>query len=320
MENNKPIDLGKGISLIDGFDLGLSYRTGTYVIHEEELTLIETGPSPSVPYILQGLKELGYNPEDVRYIIVTHIHLDHAGGAGLLLQSCKNAKVVVHPRGFKHLANPSRLIAGARAVYGSEFDSLFDPIIPIPEEQLIVKNDGDQLKIGEKCKLQFLDTPGHASHHFSIYDPVRNGIFTGDTVGMQYEWLKELKINFHLPITSPNQFNPDTMLQSIERVRSINVDSIYYGHFSMTNHVNDALNQVVYWIEKFVKEGERLFKENDSQTVLASRLYELVQDYLLKRNVPEDHRIYPLLKQDMEICAMGILDYLNKHEKELTIY
>jgi glyoxylase-like metal-dependent hydrolase (beta-lactamase superfamily II) len=118
MKNTKPLDLGKQIHLIDGFDLGMPGRTGTYVIQEEQLTLIETGPSPSVPYVLQGLRDLGLSPEDVKYIIVTHIHLDHSGGAGLLLKDCPNATVVVHPRGARHLADPSRLIESARSVYG----------------------------------------------------------------------------------------------------------------------------------------------------------------------------------------------------------
>lgn len=139
---NKPIDLGHRIQLIDGYDLGIPGRTGTYVIQEEQLTIVETSASPSVPYILEGFKALGINPSDLKYIILTHIHLDHAGGAGLLLESCPHAKVIVHPKGARHLARPERLIQGARAVYGDKFDELFDPIIPIPEDKLITKADG----------------------------------------------------------------------------------------------------------------------------------------------------------------------------------
>src|SRR5699024_11501741 len=107
-------------------------RTGTYVINEEELTLVETGPSPSVKYIKKGLETLGFTLDQVKYIIVTHIHLDHAGGAGLLLRECPNAKVVVHPRGERHLIDTRKLAAGARAVYGDNFSDIYDPIISVP--------------------------------------------------------------------------------------------------------------------------------------------------------------------------------------------
>src|SRR5690625_2393642 len=189
MEVKKPFQIDARIHLIDGFDLGVPERTGTYVIAEEELTIVETGPSPSVKYIKQGLQDLGFSLDEVKYIIVTHIHLDHAGGAGLLARECPNAKVVVHPRGERHLIDPTKLAAGARAIYGDSFSELFDPIVPIAADRLIVKNEGDTLKIGSDCTLEFLNTPGHSKHHFSIYDPVSNGIFTGDTAGIRYQQL-----------------------------------------------------------------------------------------------------------------------------------
>ena len=150
-----PIQLNEKIYLIDGFDLGVAERTGTYVIAEEALTLVDTGPSPSVKHVKKGLETLGYSLDQVKYIIVTHIHLDHAGGAGLLLEECPNAKVVVHPRGARHLADPSRLVAGARMVYGERFSELFDPVVPIPEERLLIKDEGDTLEIGPACTLKF---------------------------------------------------------------------------------------------------------------------------------------------------------------------
>ncbi len=185
----------------------------------------------------------------MKYIIVTHVHLDHAGGAGLLLKECPNATVVVHPRGARHLVNPKKLAAGARAVYGDSFSDLFDPIVPVPEERLLVKEDGKTLSIGENCTLEFLDTPGHAKHHFSIYDPVSNGLFTGDTVGIRYQQLIREGINFFVPSTSPNHFDPDAMKTSINRIRKLGVDRIYFGHFGMTEMVNEALVQVSEWLD-----------------------------------------------------------------------
>ncbi len=253
MRKNEPIQLNDRIHLIDGYDMGVAERTGTYVINEEELTIVETGPSPSVNYVKDGLKSLGFSLDQVKYIIVTHIHLDHAGGVGLLLQDCPNAQVVVHPRGARHLAEPERLIAGAKVVYGDRFSELFDPILPVSENRLLIKGEGGTLKIGPTCTLEFLDTPGHSKHHFSIYDPVSNGLFTGDTVGVRYSQLIRDGVQLFLPSTSPNQFDPEAMRGAIDRMLEMNLDAIYYGHFGMTNEPDRALRQVAEWLSVFME-------------------------------------------------------------------
>lgn len=300
------------IYLIDGFDLGIKERTGTYVLAEDELTLIDTGASPSVPYIKEGLHELGYTLEQVKYIIVTHVHLDHAGGAGLLLQECPNAKVVVHPKGARHLADPSRLIAGARMVYGEQFDLLFDPIVPIPEKQIIEKTEGGQLELSPTCTLEFWDTPGHAKHHFGIYDPISNGMFAGDTVGIRYQQLIPDNINLYLPSTSPNQFEPAAMQLAIDRFQASNFDAIFYGHFGMTTEPKEALRQASEWLVEFVEEAEAAVKQQKGPQELANRLQELVREHLRSVGVPDDHEVYKIIKVDMEVSAMGLLDYLSK--------
>ncbi|MFC4559516.1 MBL fold metallo-hydrolase [Virgibacillus kekensis] len=312
MEERDPIKLNDRIYLIDGFDLGVPSRTGTYVINEDELTLIETGPSPSVKYLKKGLATLGFSPEDVKHIIVTHVHLDHAGGAGLFLQQCPNAKVYAHPRGARHLVNPRKLAAGARAVYGESFSELFDPIVPIPEERLIEKGEGDTLQIGKNCILSFLDTPGHAKHHFSIYDPVSNGIFTGDTVGIRYEQLIQEGIELYLPSTSPNQFDPNDMHTAIDRMRRMNLDKIYYGHFGMTENVEQALGQVSAWLDIFMEIGEEAVAEGKGYDVLAERLLAIVREHLSGLGVREEHDVYVLINLDMQVSALGIIDYLKK--------
>ncbi|HET7579281.1 MAG TPA: MBL fold metallo-hydrolase [Bacillales bacterium] len=316
MERKAPIDLGNRIHLIDGFDLQTPGRTGTYVIQEEQLTLIETGPSPSVKYVLAGLKDLGLDPADVQYIILTHIHLDHAGGAGLLLQDCPNATVVVHPRGKRHLADPSKLIAGARAVYGDIFDELFDPVVPIPEDRLVTKEDGDTLQIGPDCTLTFYDTPGHAKHHFSIYDPVSNGIFTGDTSGVRYHQTQDQGLTFYLPTTSPNQFDPDAMLNAIERFRKLNADRVYFGHFSESTEPEAVYSQVSEWIPRFVEAGEEALAQGEGVERIKNRLHDKVASYLQENNIPDAHPVYNILKMDFEVCAQGIADYLNKRDRK----
>jgi glyoxylase-like metal-dependent hydrolase (beta-lactamase superfamily II) len=312
MENKKPEQIDARIHLIDGFDLGVPERTGTYVIDEEELTIVETGPSPSVKYIKQGLQDLGFSLDEVKYIIVTHIHLDHAGGAGLLLRECPNAKVIVHPRGERHLIDPKKLAAGARAIYGESFSELFDPIVPIDAERLIIKDEGDTLTIGPDCTLEFLYTPGHAKHHFSIYDPVSNGIFTGDTVGVRYQQLIHDGVGFFLPSTSPNHFDPAAMQESIQRILDMNVDRIYFGHYGMTENPPKALHQVSEWLEVFVEEGEQVFAEGKGYDELSGRLFEKVKSHLQGLGINEEHEVYIIINLDMQVCALGIIDYFQK--------
>lgn len=310
-----PQALGDRVHLIDGFDLNMPGRTGTYVIQEEQLTLVETGPSPSVPHILNGLKQLGLDPAQVTYIIVTHIHLDHAGGAGLLLKDCPNANVVVHPRGARHLADPTRLIAGARAVYNEQFDRLFHPIVPIPEDRLLSQEDGATLPIGPNRTLRFMHTLGHSAHHFSIYDPVSNGIFTGDTAGVRYHQTNDMNLTFYLPSTSPNQFDPEAMLESIQKFRDMQIDKIYFGHYGMTTEVQEALDEVSHWIPQFVECGEKAIANGEGVEGTTQRLKSIVWGYLEEKGVPEDHEVYKILKLDMEVCAMGIADYLEKRRR-----
>lgn len=305
--------MGKRIEVIDGYDLGIQYRTGIYVIQEEALTLVETGPSPSVTYIEEGLEKLGHSLEDVRYIIVTHIHLDHAGGAGLLLEKCPNATVLVHEKGFRHLADPSRLIAGAKMVYKDQFDALFNPVMPVPKDRMRAVGEGDLVEIGSNCVLEFWDTPGHANHHLAIYDPVSNGIFTGDTVGIRYEQLAADHIPFYLPSTSPNQFNPTAMFAAIERMKTKNVSIIYFGHYGYTEQVDEVYRQIEVWLPIFVEEAKFVFKEVGTADKLAQRLMDKVQQSLQQMGVSDDHIVYSIITVDLQVSSMGLLEYVQKN-------
>ncbi|SIS58130.1 MBL fold metallo-hydrolase [Salimicrobium flavidum] len=304
--SERPKDLGFHTYLIDGYDMGFEGRTGTYVLDNKQVTLIETGPSPSVKRIKEGLETLNISLQDVKYIIVTHVHLDHAGGAGLFLESCPNAEVIVHPKGKRHLADPSRLVKGARAVYGEEFDRLFEPVVPIPEEKIIEKGEGDVLTIDEHRELEFLDTPGHANHHIGIYDPVSNGIFTGDTAGIRYHHVEG--VTFYLPSTSPNQFNPEAMLAQIQRFRHREPSRLYFGHYGMTEEPELAMKEVREWIPEFLD----IAREETSLEVIEKNLRKQVEAHLNARGVPQDHDVYKIIDLDMKVCAMGLYDYVQK--------
>ncbi|WP_139488475.1 MBL fold metallo-hydrolase [Brevibacillus dissolubilis] len=308
-----PIDLGHNIFLLDLYDLGMEGRTGCFVFREEDVTIVETSASPSIPHLVKGLEQLGIQPNEIKNIIVTHIHLDHAGGVGLLLQQCPDARVIVHPKGERHLANPERLIAGAKAVYGDDFDRLFDPILPVPQERLVTKADGETLQIGPGRTLRFLDTPGHANHHFSIYDPISNGVFSGDTYGMQYHQAEDCGLaTFYLPSTSPNQFNPEAMLKSMERMRALGIERIYFGHYGMTTQVDEADEQLRYWIPIFVETAKRCLVQGGGVSEITDSLLLQVRKYLGQRGVPGDHPVFGILSLDIEVSAMGLADYLSK--------
>ena len=312
MKENTPYALGHNIYLIDGFYMGVSQVAGSYVICDEHLTLIDTSASPSVPRILAGLKALQLAPEQVEYIIVTHIHLDPAGGAGLLLQHCPQAKVVVHPRGARHLADPSRLIESSKAIYKEAFSRLFDPIVPIPQERLIIKGDGETLTIGPGRTLRFLDTPGHARHHFCIYDPKSKGIFSGDTLGCRYPKLEALGGKLFVPVTTPNHFDPEAMKNSIERIMELELEGIYFGHFGMSQEVDEVHRQLLYWLDIYVSEGERAYQEGLEVEKLAERLLNRLVTHHRELNLANHKELYSLLRNDTSLSAMGIYDYLQK--------
>ncbi|MCT2536912.1 MBL fold metallo-hydrolase [Aquibacillus koreensis] len=317
---SQPKSMGYNMSLIDLYDLSLEQRTGSYILHEKEITVIETSASPSIPHLLKGLEQLDIGLDEVKHIIVTHIHLDHAGGVGLLLEKCPNAYVYVHPRGQRHLADPSRLIQGAKAVYGDSFDHLFDPIVPVPEDRIITKNDGETLKVGENRTLTFFDTPGHAKHHFSIYDSLSNGIFTGDTLGILYPPTETHDFELVLPSTSPNQFDPEDMLLSLDRVEDLGVDSIFFGHYGKAQNPESVYEQIKFWLPKFVEIGEKEYDltanlpfEEKAKSVEA-KLYQMISEFLEEKGVPSSDHVHQHIKVDLAICAQGIVDYLQKKQ------
>lgn len=303
---------------IDTHDLNRDERTSAYVLIDEKIALIETSASPSVPYIIEGLEELSISLEDIDYLIVTHIHLDHAGGAGLFLQSCPNAKFVVHPRGASHMIDPSRLIASAKSVYGEEFNELFDPIVPIDAERVIEIGHGEVLSLGEH-QLTFYHTEGHAKHHVSIHYSATNGMFVGDTTGVRYPEMDGEEVDLIIPSTSPNQYDPVTMEKSIQFYESKNVAELYFGHYGAYQNPKEAYRQVRYWTPLFLAAGEKALAsaENfEEQTILLDeQLKVMIHHYLQEQGIDDNHPVYDVIPFDTLVSAMGILDYLIKAKK-----
>ena len=235
-------DLGFGINLIDtGFqrpDMAACYVMAhkNQTTQKQELAIIETGTKDTVPHILNFLAQNEFDLEQVKYVVVTHVHLDHAGGAGLLMRALPNAKLVVHEKGARHMIDPSKLQAGATAVYGKiEFSKTYGDLLAIPEDQILIPKDGETLELAGR-KLTFIDTPGHARHHFCVFDDVSQGFFTGDTFGLAYQELTNENGPFIFPTTTPVQFDQDALHASIDKMMAFKPQRMYLTHYSVVEN------------------------------------------------------------------------------------
>ncbi|NND00392.1 MAG: MBL fold metallo-hydrolase [Gammaproteobacteria bacterium] len=216
------------------------------------IALIDTGTQYSVPQVASALDELGLEFADVELIILTHIHLDHAGGASALMQLCDRAELVVHPKGARHMAHPEKLVAGAIAVYGEqEFAALYGEITPIEASRMITPGEDEEICLGSRV-LQFFDSPGHASHHHCIIDRATNSVFTGDTLGIAYPSLRDPDHAFVMPTTTPVQFNPAALHQSINKVMGHQPDWLYYTHYGSLNPSAQNIAGLHEQIEDFI--------------------------------------------------------------------
>lgn len=226
------IDYEHGISALDsGF-----HRPRLDAIHlmieDGRAAIIDTATTHSVPLVLEALAAKGLGPEQVDYVILTHIHLDHAGGAGELMRICPAAKLVVHPRGSRHMADPAKLWAATVAVYGQALaERNYGRIEPVPAARIIEAPEGFRLDFRGRV-LSFLDTPGHAKHHVCIHDERSGEVFTGDTFGLGYVELETDGRRFCFPTSSPTQFDPAAAHASVDRIAALDPPAVYVTHYA----------------------------------------------------------------------------------------
>jgi len=231
--NSAPIaqPLGNGVYLIDTLYLRPGLAASHLVVDDGRAAFVDTGASPAAPRLLAALDELGIAREQVDYLFLTHVHLDHAGGAGQLMQSLPNARAVLHPRGAPHLIDPTRLIAGSIQVYGeARFRQLYGELIPIPAERVLVVEDQQRLTLGRRT-FEFIDAPGHARHHHCPIDLDHRDAYSGDNFGICYRELDTERGPFMLPTTTPVQFEPDALHATIDRLMSYQPERILQTHF-----------------------------------------------------------------------------------------
>ena len=215
-----------GITAIDTFMGGRERYTAAYLLNATEPALVETGPGTSVEPVTRALGALGIGSDALAHVVLTHIHLDHAGGVGALAAAFPRATIWVHERGARHLAEPARLVASATRVYGADrMATLFGPVESVPADRIRVFSGGTSLDLGGRS-LTALDTPGHASHHLAIVDSATGVVFTGDALGIHLPALPILR-----PATPPPDFDLDLAVASIERIRSVDPSLLLFAHF-----------------------------------------------------------------------------------------
>ena len=229
-----PREVAPGVILVDTGYVRPGLAAAWIVKGKTSVAVIETGTAHSVPNILAGLAAHGIGRGDVSHVIVTHVHLDHAAGAGALLAQLPHARLVVHPRGARHMIDPSKLLAGAAEVFGGmdAIRMLYGDVLPAPAGRVIEAPEGARVELGDR-PLRILDAPGHARHHFVVHDPATQGFFTGDTFGISYREFDTAAGPFLFPTTTPVQFDPPALRASVERMLAEKPERMYLTHYGM---------------------------------------------------------------------------------------
>ena len=240
--------LGSDVFEIDTRMGGHAGITASYLIRGSKPCLVETGTARSAPLVIDSLLELGVDSEDLATIVVTHIHLDHAGGVGDLAAAFPNSTIVVHERGARHLVDPAKLVASAHRVFGSDMDRLFGDLLPTPADRIVTLGDIGTIDIGDGRHLDTFHNPGHASHHVGLLDNLTGDLYTGDAAGVYVPQTADVR-----PATPPPDFDLPLALSSLGRMRSAGAERLLFSHYGPVSAVHDVLDQseaeLYYWVE-----------------------------------------------------------------------
>jgi glyoxylase-like metal-dependent hydrolase (beta-lactamase superfamily II) len=233
-------EVAPGITAIDTFYGGKERYTAAYLLVADQPAIVETGPTTSFEPVTAGLERLGIGPEDLAHVVVTHIHLDHAGGVGRIAERFPRATVWVHERGARHLADPSRLVSSAALIYGERrMATLFGPVEPVAAERIRSLTDGDTIELGGR-RLASFDTPGHAKHQVALVDSATGAVFTGDALGIHPPDLPALR-----PATPPPDYDLELAVDSIERIRALAGELLLFSHFGPVREVDNVCDLAV---------------------------------------------------------------------------
>lgn len=300
-----------GITAVDTEYVHPGHAAAHIVQYAGRAAFVDVGTNDSVPYLLAALEALGIARESVDYLLLTHVHLDHAGGAGRLMRELPNATAVLHPRGAPHMIDPEKLIVGSRAVYGKErFRRLYGEILPIAAERVRTTQDGDRLHLAGR-EFEILHTPGHALHHQVFVDRAHSCIFTGDTFGLSYRELDSPRGAFIVPTTTPTQFDPQQLIASIDRLLSYSPAAMYLMHFSRVTDVPRLGESLKGQIREFTRIAVANAEAADQAAAIRAEMGELWRGLALRHGctLPVE-RVLGLLEGDLELNTQGLIAWL----------
>ncbi|UCG37007.1 MAG: MBL fold metallo-hydrolase [Candidatus Bathyarchaeota archaeon] len=301
MRKNFSMRLSKHLFLIDLKPSGVNQYIASYVLKSKKVAIVETGPATTIPNLFKGLQEIGVKVDEVNYVVVSHIHLDHSGGAGHLLNSLPRAKLVVHRRGAPHVADPKKLWSQSKQALG-QVARLYGEPSPVSSERIIVSEDDTSFDLGEGLELRVVETVGHASHHQSFYEKKSGSIFPGDTAGIYISESSSV-----IP-TTPPPFHLDKALASIEKLKQLKPKLVYFSHFGEANNALEKLEkyatQLRLWADIIAhKIGEKAsVKEMEEEITLRDPNMKRVVNFVAK---------HPILNRGVILQDIrGFVEYL----------
>ncbi|MGH2711620.1 MAG: MBL fold metallo-hydrolase [Actinomycetota bacterium] len=305
----RTFEAAEGIRAIDSLMCGREQVTSCYLVEATELALIETGPATSVDAVRAGLADLGVGPNDLAHIVVTHIHLDHAGGAGSLAPHFPGAKVWVHERGAPHLEDPTKLMASAVRVYGEEnLMRMFGAVEPLPADRLRPVAGGDRISLGDR-ELEAIYTPGHASHHVALRDSNTGVIFVGDAMGVFLPDVGVLR-----PASPPPEFDLEQAIESIGFISDREPPAILFSHFGPAPDVAELCDLAISRLRRWTDVVREALGHSEELSAVVTRLRKGTEDELPAPGTEGFKEIedrYELLSS-YEMNAMGLIRYLKK--------
>jgi len=307
-------DYGHGISAVDACYDGHPSQTAVHIVVERgRAAIVDTGTSHAADRVLAALAARGVKPEAVDYVILTHVHLDHAGGAGQLIARCPNAVLAVHPRGRRHMEDPSRLMAATVAIYGERATRrVYGEVLPVPAARVVEMHEGSVLELAGR-EFHFLDAPGHARHHVVLHDSKTGHIFAGDSFGLSYRALDRNGVQFVFPTTSPSQFDPAALHRSIDRMLELRPEAIYVTHFGRVAEPRRLAGDLHRLIDAHAEMALRL-REPGAQR--HARLVAGVRDIVLEEAARQrwaltKEEVIATFEFDIELNAQGLAAWLD---------
>lgn len=310
---SKMTDFRAGITAIDTDYVRPRLAASHLVIDNGRAAFVDTGTTLSVPNLLGALEVKNIDPADVDWVLTTHVHLDHAGGAGALMRALPNARCAVHPRGARHLAEPSKLIAGSIAVYGEErYRELYGEIVPIDEARMLVPEDGERVTLGSRT-FELIHTPGHALHHYCVVDLDHDRIFSGDTFGISYRDFDVDGREFIMPTTTPVHFDPEALCNSVDRLMSYGPEAIYLTHYAEVRDLARLAGEMKDRVRAFADLGRRHAQAPDRSRKLRGDMFTMLSAWVDEHGWDGDlKRRHWLLDDDVELNCQGIEVWLDR--------